>query len=166
MIRLVFSLLFCVGLTTSSLGAAGSLQGVPADKFAAAGLHKLTAAELAELEQLIDDLRQNPRPVNAAEERKSPSWMRALITLQEVEAKPNAVEPVESQLVGDLSGWTGKTVFRLKNGQVWQQNDSTSRYDSPRKEPKVKIYPGMLGVYWMEFDGVKQRVKVKPVKLQ
>ena len=32
--------------------------------------------------------------------------------------------------------------------------------------PKVKIYPGMLGVYWMEVEHVGPRVKVKPVRIE
>jgi hypothetical protein len=147
-------------------GAAEMFKNVPADRLAAAGLHKLTAAELTELEALIRNLPSPPEPANDSDGAKRPGWLRALITLQDVAASPAAVEAMESRLAGNYDGWNGRTVFRLENGQVWQQNDSSSRIDSVRPSPAVKIYPGMLGVYWLEIEGINQRVKVKPVKLR
>lgn len=164
--RLGILLVLLCGVLAPATHAGDLFKDVPPEKFAAAGLHKLTAAEMAELESLIGALRAAASTGDATEQRTGPGWLRALITLQEVAAKPGAVEAIESQLEGELTGWSGSTRFRLKNGQIWQQNDASSRYDSPRNEPKVKIYPGMLGVYWMEFEGVNQRVKVKPLKLQ
>jgi len=168
--RLIFSGLFWI-FTCCALaaGEASRLSSLPAEEFRAAGLHKLTADELAKLEALIGNLGRTATPSatsSAAEKEKNPSWFRALVTLQEASNSSEAAEALESQIDGEYRGWSGKTLFRLQNGQVWQQNDSTTRVDSTRLSPKVRIYPGMLGAYWMEIEGVKQRVKVKPVKLQ
>lgn len=171
--------------------ADGVLPKLPAERYAKAGLHKLTAAELAELEQVIaeaksGELEAAERKVAAAEakaraaeakaaaapttaaepEKKGPGWLRALITLQDTSDQPEAAEAVESSLVGTYDGWTGRTVFKLENGQIWQQAGGGQRVDDARPSPKVKIYPGMLGVYWLEVEGVRERVKVKPVKLK
>lgn len=32
--------------------------------------------------------------------------------------------------------------------------------------PVVRIKPGVLGSYWMQIEGVRTRVKVKPLKLE
>ena len=35
---------------------------------------------------------------------------------------PPARKVVESRIDGEFTGWTGSTIFRLRNGQIWQQN--------------------------------------------
>lgn len=162
----VLSFLLCSLLVCSGLSAAESrpLSSLPEAQFRAAGLHKLTPAELAALEALIAD--QNAAAEPATPARTGPKWFQAMVTLSEVADRPEAAEALESQLVGEFSGWEGKAVFRLKNGQIWQQNDTSTRAERPRLEPKVRIFPGLLGAYWMEIEGIKQRVKVKPIKLQ
>ncbi|MBI5426525.1 MAG: hypothetical protein HZA32_20815 [Opitutae bacterium] len=166
-------------IAVSATAADAFLKNLPPEKFAAAGLNKLTAEELAQLEQLIAEREQGavktavatvraeaPKAAAKAETKASgPSWLRALVTLQETADKPEAAEAVESRLAGDYEGWTGKTVFKLENGQIWQQTGGSARYDDKRHAPAVKIYPGMLGAYWLEIEGVRERVKVKPVKL-
>jgi len=102
----------------------------------------------------------------AAEKKSGPSWFRALVTLQETSEKPAAAEAIVSRLVGDYDGWTGRTLFRLENGQIWQQAGGSERVDDTRHSPEVKVYPGMLGSYWLEIEGVRERVKVKPIKLK
>ena len=159
-------LVLTVGVLIPAMAGASVFKGVPPERRAAAGLDKLTAAELAELESLIVELRAESPAASAAAPTKGPAWLKALITLREVEAKPAVAEALESELVGEFTGWTGRTVFRLRNGQVWQQDDRTTRYDAPRQNPRVKIYPGMLGAFWLEVEGIKQPVKVKPVTLQ
>lgn len=162
----VLSLLLCSLLICSSVAAVESqlLSSLPEEQFRAAGLHKLTPAELATLEALIADRKAAPEV--AAPAKTGPKWFQAMVTLSEVADRPEAAEALESQLVGEFSGWEGKSVFRLKNGQIWQQNDTSTRAERPRMEPKVRIFPGLLGAYWLEVEGIKQRVKVKPIKLQ
>jgi hypothetical protein len=187
--RSVLFLLACAGLG-AALGAAepSVLAKLPPERFARAGLQKLTAAELAELEQVIaeaksGELEAAERKLAAAEakardaeakaaaraaapEKKGPGWLKALVTLQETNESPDKAEAVESRLAGDYDGWTGRTTFKLENGQIWQQTDGKQRYDDRRPAPAVKIYPGMLGVFWLEIEGVRERVKVKPIRLQ
>ncbi len=103
----------------------------------------------------------------AAEQKKSgPGWLRALVTLQNTTEKAGKADPVQSRIAGRFRGWDGKTLFRLENGQIWQQNDNTSYVGVDYDSPAVRVYPGMLGAFWMEIEGVRPRVKVKPVKLQ
>lgn len=172
MIRALPVLLFLAAALVAH-ASDGVLKNLPPERFAKAGLQKLTPGELAELEQVIREAAAGEvaaaskrHTASEATDQKSPGWLRALITLQETESRPDAAEAVVSRLVGDYEGWTGRTQFKLENGQIWQQAAPGERIDSKRPAPVVRIYPGMLGVFWLEVEGVRERVKVKPVKLK
>lgn len=171
---LVFVLLAWCAVASPLVAAEGFLKSLPADQFAAAGLNKLTPEELAQLEALIADREADAKAATttlaaaAKPEAKvsGPGWLRALVTLQETSEKPEGAEAIVSRLAGDYEGWNGRTVFKLENGQVWQQAGAGERIDDKRRAPAVKIYPGMMGAYWLEIEGVRERVKVRPVKLR
>lgn len=163
----VFLFWFACSAVALSGAAESFLKNLPADQFAAAGLSKLTAEELARLEALIAEREtRGASPAKTEAKASGPSWLRALVTLQETNEKPDAAEAIVARLAGDYDGWTGKTVFKLENGQIWQQAGAGERIDDKRTAPIVRIYPGMMGAYWLEVEGVRERVKVRPVKLQ
>lgn len=64
---------------------------------------------------------------------------------------------IESQIDGDFNGWEGETVYKLMNGQVWQQASYTYSY-SYSFMPKVLIYQDG-GRYFMQV-GDKKAVQV------
>ena len=70
---------------------------------------------------------------------------------------------VESWIVGEFRGWSGRTIFTLDNGQRWQSAGESTYYSPLIMSPAVKIAPGMFGTFWMTVEGVKSRVKVVPV---
>lgn len=173
----IFACVLSLIAVTAAAAAESYLKQLPPERFAAAGLNKLTPEELAQLEQVIAEHEHGAvktavattkaEAPKATESKVSgPGWLRALVTLQETQEKPEAAEAIESRLVGDYAGWTGKSIFKLENGQIWQQAGGGARYDDQRSAPAVKVYPGMLGAYWLEVEGVRERVKVKPVKLK
>jgi hypothetical protein len=51
---------------------------------------------------------------------------------------------IESSIVGTFNGWNGRTTFKLANGQIWQQADS-STFDVTLQNPKVLIKHLTLG---------------------
>lgn len=158
------------------------------------GLEKLSPAELAQLKSVVERYKagaveivqqQAETKVAAAETKaavaeakaqqaeqthapdpKKPSWLRALITLEKSAADPSKDTAVESRFAGNFTGWSGKTIFRLENGQVWQQVNAGSYDTQPVPSPHVRIYPAKVSGFWMEIDGVNPRVRVKPVKLE
>ena len=72
-------------------------------------------------------------------------------------------EVIESNIVGDFSGWYGNTQVTLENGQIWKQSESgqkTSRMNSP----KVTIKPMSFGSWIMYVDGCGCEVRVRRVK--
>ncbi len=78
-----------------------------------------------------------------------------------------AVEKLEARLVGDFTGWSGNTVFRLDNGQVWQQRKNyitNYRPRDPIPAPRVTITKGWFGGYDLRVEGVKRSVQVKRIE--
>jgi hypothetical protein len=155
-----------------------------ADERAATGLEKLSPEELARLKAVVERYKQGaaadarlqagtaaaaeakagPEAQPAPGEQKKPGWLHALITLEKSAAHPTKEMDLESRIAGNFKGWSGRTTFRLENGQVWQQVNPDVYQASPVLSPRVKIYPAMVGGFWLEVDGM--RVKVKPIKLQ
>ncbi len=46
---------------------------------------------------------------------------------------------VESTIAGDFEGWSGETIFKLDNGQIWEQAEYAYTY-SYSYRPEVTIY--------------------------
>ena len=83
------------------------------------------------------------------------------------QVEPERMDRIEAHLVGTFNGWSGSTVFRLDNGQVWRQLKNYAKPYTPRApivEPKVTIERGALGSYKLRFEGINRVVLVKRVK--
>lgn len=71
---------------------------------------------------------------------------------------------VAAHIEGSFSGWSGNTIFKLDNGQEWQQSDST-RYDAGQfSSPAVTIKPMILGSWLMAVKGCGCSVRVRRIK--
>ncbi|MFZ6695202.1 hypothetical protein ACO0J1_05425 [Stenotrophomonas acidaminiphila] len=69
---------------------------------------------------------------------------------------------IESKIDGEFTGWEGETVFKLMNGQVWQQIDGRYKYKY-KYSPKVLLI-NRGGHYEMQVDGVDTTIKVVRLK--
>jgi len=69
---------------------------------------------------------------------------------------------IESRITGTFTGWRGNTVFKLDNGQVWVQADSSS-YDTRLENPPVVIKRLGFG-YLLSLTGHGATVFVKRVQ--
>lgn len=119
-------------------------------EFRAAGLDKLSPQELAQLNSWLET-HGGTRVVNR----------NGFAT----EFYPDSAdrEPVESHIVGVFTGWRGHTVFKLDNGQEWQQAES-GRYDAGKIDsPEVRIKPMVLGSWLMRIDKCSCEVRVQRV---
>ena len=76
---------------------------------------------------------------------------------------PKGDMPLEARLVGDFKGWTGKTVFRLDNGQVWRQR-SASTYRHKGSDMRVRFEQNWMGGWEMEVLSSGKSVLVKKVR--
>ncbi|MGH8280473.1 MAG: hypothetical protein ACRETQ_13060 [Gammaproteobacteria bacterium] len=70
---------------------------------------------------------------------------------------------IESRIVGEFNGWNGNTVFKLENGQVWQQA-ATGFFTNIRLEnPQVVIKKLVFG-YLLTVPGQGETVFVRRIK--
>lgn len=69
---------------------------------------------------------------------------------------------IESRIDGTFEGWSGETVFKLLNGQIWQQSSYAYTYHYAYR-PEVLIYAGSGGCK-MIVEGVSDSISVKRLK--
>lgn len=69
---------------------------------------------------------------------------------------------IESRIDGEFKGWDGDTIFKLANGQIWQQASYDYTYHYAYR-PEVIIFQ-TVGGYKMKVDGVTDTIHVKRLK--
>ncbi|MDP4180939.1 MAG: hypothetical protein Q8942_07585 [Bacillota bacterium] len=67
----------------------------------------------------------------------------------------------DSCIDGVFNGWSGESVYKLANGQVWQQAAYSYRYCYLYR-PRIRILKYEYG-YEMEVDGLEYRMPVKRI---
>ena len=75
----------------------------------------------------------------------------------------SGVEELHRTIDGGFSGWSGKTLFKMDNGEIWQQRVG-GRYYKKLNSPSVVITKNSLGLYVMEVIDTKRKVGVKKIK--
>ena len=151
--------LFCL-ILLSSLGLAaawaadkpfpGIQQLMSPEDFQASGLDKLSKDELQALDKWL-------LQYTAGE--------AALLREDNTEVR-KAVKEAEfvTRITGDFKGWSGETIFRLENGQVWRQRlQGKYRYSGP-PNPEVRIKRNFLGFYMMTLVEADKSIGVKLVR--
>lgn len=118
--------------------------------FSASGLDKLTDAERAHLSEWLVRYRQGategPPPPKTPEQR----------------AEEREVE-IAAKVLPAFTGWSGKTIFRLDNGQVWQQRQNGKmRYKG--EDSTVVIYQNMLGGYMLKHNDSGRAIGIKRIE--
>lgn len=93
----------------------------------------------------------------------TPAPARKESLLERIRLKPGTqidYDTLESELVGEFAGWREGTVFTLTNGQRWRV--SQGEYEAPRDATRRRVWikPGLLGTFFIEFEGIKGRAKV------
>ncbi len=73
------------------------------------------------------------------------------------------LDAINSEIVGPFDSWEANTRITLANGQVWQIADGSGRYIS-LKSQKVRIRRGLLGAFYIEFDGPNHSPRVRRVQ--
>lgn len=76
------------------------------------------------------------------------------------EAPSQAV--IESRIDGEFTGWEGETIFKLSNGQIWQQASYAYTYHYAYR-PNVVILR-TSGGYVMQVDGVYGKINVRRLR--
>ena len=71
-------------------------------------------------------------------------------------------QTIESYIDGDFEGWSGETIFKLDNAQIWQQASYSYTYHYAYR-PKVLIYRSGA-TYKMQVEGLSGTISVKRLK--
>jgi hypothetical protein len=88
--------------------------------------------------------------------------IETILSLLSISRRASIPDIFESRIAGEFEGWSGGTVFRLRNGQIWQQSSaSITRYHADT--PGVLIYRSGVG-HKMKVEGVDQTISVRRVK--
>lgn len=115
-----------------------------AAEFQKSGLSKQTPAELAALDAWLN------------------SYLGRVIVRRSSPASSASGSLIETQIDGEFHGWDGETVFKLANGQIWQQSEYDYDYEYAYR-PDVMIYKTDTG-YKMKVEDVSDPVSVKRLK--
>ncbi len=114
-------------LPMSALVAGTPLERMAPDTFASAGLQKLSPQELQYLGR----------------------WMA--VYMQAASAPTIGDGLIKSHIDGEFKGWEGETVYKLMNGQIWQQASYHYHYHYAFN-PEVLIYSSS-GSYKIRVQG-------------
>ena len=183
----------CLAFTASiiaeeSPGKGLSIQQLMSpEEYLAAGLNKLTPEEIEALNAWLSRQELAKRPVSASPQAspEAPLVMEASVATTGAIAggaeeaatpqmdgfgfpEPSPAEKdrgkqLQANVLPPFKGWSGKTIFRLDNGQVWQQRVS-GRYTYSGDDTLVAISGNRFGFYEMELVAAKRSVGVKRLK--
>jgi hypothetical protein len=121
-------------------------------QFHAAGLDKLSPEELRTLNEWLKS--HTGGTTTIVTESGAPVFY----------PKDSDREIVESRIDGQFSGWRGKTVFKLENGQEWTQTESGSFSNGKYDHPKVRVKPMLLGSWLLSIEACGCSVRVERTK--
>lgn len=76
----------------------------------------------------------------------------------------DALNRVESTVVGRVDGLRPGQIFKLANGQEWQITDDTRVSFLDLQDPKVAIRRGVLGAFYIEFEKSNHSPRVKRIR--
>jgi hypothetical protein len=90
------------------------------------------------------------------------------VTTQEAEAtfglrRPAEQGSIRARYLGEFSGWDGKTVFPLDNGQVWRQK-GPGLVSFHASNPEIRIKRNLFGGYTLKVDGLNRTVLVERIR--
>jgi hypothetical protein len=120
----------------------GLQKAMTPEQYEAAGLSKLDPAERAKLDDFIKNY------VAVSNERVATTAVDKAIK----EKKVSEPEVIQSRIVGPFTGYTGRTVFTLENGQRWAQSQYDTAYFPKIDSPPVIIVKAGFG-YRMYIAG-------------
>lgn len=166
--RAIRPFIFICLLLASTMVFAQQRDGTPieqqmtAEEFKAAGLDKLSAAELARLNgwlnRTVVQESKKAAAVAVAEAKRESASQGGIFGIGSGEA-------FQARLVGPFNGFERDRKYTLDNGQVWQQIDDATMYGVKLENPTVQLKPSVMGSAWyMRVDGRAVNAKVKRIK--
>ena len=108
----------------------GPLRLMGADRFSSMGLSNLSQPQVDQLNMWIQAYSQY--------------YATSVST-------PSSSGAIETRIDGDFNGWEGETVYKMENGQIWQQSSYHYHYHYAYR-PKVFIFQSGGG-YKIKVEG-------------
>lgn len=115
------------------------------DEIEATGIRELAPEQLAALSQWL--------------QRYEAAVAQRVFEMAEEEFAP-PTSTIQTQIDGSFDGWVGDTVFRLKNGQIWQQVSPSAKYYTAQS-PTVTI---TRTPFLLHVDGVAVDIEVQRIR--
>ena len=164
------SFLACTALAVAASDPVSLIHALTPEEFAKAGLNKLTPEELTFLEQALASHQQvtaQAAPVAPTEKVvKSTDKAAASFGAEQVTPATRVVteQELHAHIEGTIESFSGRAVFVLDNGQIWQQRIPDTVYFSPALvNPEVIITRGFVG-YKMVIVEANRIVFVKRIQ--
>ena len=137
-------------------------QQMSTAEFKAAGLDKLSPDELAALNAWLQGKVRNATATALEQAREE--GRQEVIVKNRGFFDFGSSEPIKATLVGEFTGFGKGRKYTLENGQVWDQIDDAHVSGVRRQTPKVRITPGLMGVWYLQIEGTNTRAKVRRSK--
>ena len=153
-------------------------QSMTPEEFKAAGLDKLNAEELAQLNAWLQRSPQaqvgsdaaatssaTPTPVASAPVDTGPPILAKYRKNDPGAAGAVAeVDEVHSSIIGYFEGWRKGSIFKLENGQHWRVTDAR-RFEAPSEDsPKVRIKSAAMGSWLLYVGEYNRSARVQRIK--
>ncbi|MBM4216665.1 MAG: hypothetical protein FJ178_02260 [Gammaproteobacteria bacterium] len=144
-------------------------SSIPPEVYRAAGLDKLTGAEREALIEWINAgapmVPGTPAPVVSS----APIASAAPVASPQPAALPTPLTPlsekseINTRILPPFTGWTGRTIFTMENGQVWQQR-MDGNYAFKGADTRVIITREAFGLDRMRLVESGRWIGVKRIK--
>jgi hypothetical protein len=136
------------------------LKSMSVTDFRATGLDHLSDAQIKALDAWFADYERTHAPCAGTTTAAAPAMAAQLAN----PAAPTEGHDIVAHLDGTFTGWGNNTVFKLDNGQVWQQVDDSVLSIGSIKNPKITISKGLISSYYLSVEGVQDTVAVRRIK--
>lgn len=154
---LLFAALLGLASTASALPPIE--QQMTPEQFKAAGLDKLSADQLRNLNSWLG------RTVETATSQARDEARKSVETEHRGFLSFGSSEPIASRISGEFRGLGRGRSYTLANGQVWQQVDEATLAGVRKESPAVTISPSLVGNAWyIAIEGYNTRAKVQRIK--
>ena len=152
-------LLALLGLASAASAQPPIEKQMTPEQFKAAGLDKLSPAELANLNAWLNNtLEVETTKAATLAKEKVETENRGFLSF-------GKSDPIVARITGEFRGFAKGRRWTLNNGQEWEQVDDATLAGARKTEPEVKITPSMVGNAWyMQVEGYNKRASVRRMK--
>lgn len=158
-IRAVLALAIAVAAVPAFADQPPIQQQMSPAEFRAAGLQKLSADELANLNAWLG------RTIEVQAEKAAAAAKKKVVEDNRGFFNFGSMDPIKAVMPGEFRGFANGRTYSLDNGQQWKQVDDASLVGVHLSSPKVTVTPSKIGNAWyLGVQGYGTRAKVLRVK--